>query len=137
MLAMVDKYLFSEWLNNELKARDWSQADLARAAGLTRSTINGVVTGTRGAGTEFCNAIAHAFKIPPEEVFRIAGLLPPKEDDDEKLREEMNYKISQLPPDLQEDAMRYVDFLLEKQEQKNRGKNNLDLKKPLGATHQG
>ena len=93
---MADTYIFYKWLQEEMNARDWTQSDLARASGLTRSTINGVVTGTRGPGIEFCNAIAHAFSLPPEEVLRQAGLIPKKPDTDPIL-DELNYKLASLP----------------------------------------
>lgn len=46
---MNDKLFFTKWLQDELNTRGWSQSDLARATGLTRSTVNGVLNGTHGA----------------------------------------------------------------------------------------
>lgn len=76
MLIMADEN-FSEWLKKQLKKSGMSQSELARAAGVTRAAINGIVTGARGPGTDLCNGIAKALKLPPEEVHRAAGLLPP------------------------------------------------------------
>lgn len=131
---MGNKMSFVEILTEEMAKRNWAQADLARAAGLKRAVISKTLNHTSTPTPETLTAIAKALNKPPDVVFRWAGLLPTKDDEDEKLLEELNFKLSQLPPDLQEEAMRYLEFLLEKQEQKKRG-NNLDLKKPMGAPH--
>ena len=69
---------FTEWLNEELIKRNWSQADLARKSGLTTAGISRLVTNDRKPGPEACMSIAKAFNYHPEIVFRAAGLLPPK-----------------------------------------------------------
>lgn len=96
---MVDK--FSEWLKSEMAARDLSQSDLGRMAGVTRSAINGVLTGARNPGVELCRAIAEAFNISPVTVFRKAGLLPEKPDT-EVTFEDWEYLLAQLSPRDQE-----------------------------------
>ena len=68
---------FVAWLTTQMEARGWTQADLARHAKLGRATINRVLTGDRNAGPAVCAGIARAFDMPVEEVYRIAGLLPP------------------------------------------------------------
>ena len=84
---MADKYSFSEWLQAEMTQRDLSQSELARLAGVTRSAINGVLSGSRGPGHDLCSGIARAFKLPPEAVYRAAGLLPPVAERRAKLEE--------------------------------------------------
>lgn len=65
-----------------------------------------------------CNGISRAFKIPIEEVYRAAGILPPEPDKDETL-----YRIEHLYHTLKEDNNKYraLDFLefLSQQEDKN------------------
>jgi len=68
---------FVEWLNKEIEQRFWRPADLAKAANLYPSTIAKVLARDRQPGPEVCLAIAKALKMPPEEVFRQANLLPP------------------------------------------------------------
>lgn len=82
MYAVMDT--FAEWLANEMNRRQWSQAELARRAGTSRSAINGLITGVRGPGPDLSNAIAHAFNLPAEDVYRAAGLLPPEPTLDEQ-----------------------------------------------------
>jgi DNA-binding XRE family transcriptional regulator len=109
MYAMTERITFAEWLISEMDKRNLSQADLARAANVTRSTINGVVTETRGPGGELCKAIAKAFHMPAEEVFRIAGLLPPSPNVD-KDTAQMIELLSKLSPDERKEVMNYVKF---------------------------
>lgn len=71
---------FSEWLSSELEKRGLSQSELARLAGVSRGAISHLINQTRKPGPEICEAIAHALKLPPETVFRVAGLLSPKPD---------------------------------------------------------
>lgn len=117
VLAMADTYVFSEWLQGEMTARDLSQSELARLAGVTRSAINGVVTGARGPGRDLCVGIARAFKIPPEEVFRIAGLLPPAKSNDRVDR--LIYQIEELDEEDQATIETFVGALVERKRKKN------------------
>lgn len=68
---------FISWLNDVLLERGWSNAELARRMGLTRGAISMTLNGVTAVTWEFCFLVAKALGIPPEEVFRKAGLLPP------------------------------------------------------------
>jgi len=74
MLDMDDN--FPNWLLTELENRGWSQAKLAKIAGVSRTAISDAISEKNPPGFEVCIAIAKAFKLPPEEVMRIAKLLP-------------------------------------------------------------
>ncbi len=71
---------FGDWLQGELKRRDWIQADLARAAGMKTATISRIVNGLQRCGESSCRKIAKALDLPPEAVMREAGILPPARD---------------------------------------------------------
>ncbi len=75
---------FVTWLTKEMEDRGWNNSELARRAGLVPSAISQVIAGNRGTGPEFCRSVARALGLPPETVFRKAGLLPglpgPEED---------------------------------------------------------
>jgi transcriptional regulator with XRE-family HTH domain len=94
--------MFSEWLMNELNKREINQSELARLSGISRGAISHIINGVRQPGPEVCDAIAKALKLPPETVFRAAGLLPPKPEIDQKI-EDLNHLLRELPPgDLEE-----------------------------------
>jgi transcriptional regulator with XRE-family HTH domain len=67
---------FVNWLIGEMNSRGWSNSELARRAGVVHSTISLVLSSKSSPGPDLCLGLARAFRMPPEEVFRIAGLLP-------------------------------------------------------------
>lgn len=102
---------FSTWILNEMKLRQWSQADLSRASGLTPTAISNLITVKRNPGKDSCIALAIAFKLPPEIVFREAGILEADPEKDERL-----YKIETLYRTLREEgnkerALQFLEFL--------------------------
>lgn len=114
MLAMD----FSNWLLEQLQKTGWNQSELASHAGVTRTAISDVISGRRKAGSELCIAISQALKLPPETVFRYAGLLPPIPPNTEQ-KGELLYLFEQLPENQKQIAIDYIRFLVEKMEVKN------------------
>ncbi len=76
----MDTMTFAEWLRVELDWRDWSKADLARAAGISAPHVTRIMNSEQSPGTETILAIARALSKPPEEVFRRAVGLPLNEE---------------------------------------------------------
>jgi transcriptional regulator with XRE-family HTH domain len=78
----LDKNIeFITWLDEILVARNWSDNQLAKKAGISHSVISKARSGILpkwGA----CESIAHALDISPVIIFRKAGLLPPGPPDD-------------------------------------------------------
>jgi transcriptional regulator with XRE-family HTH domain len=62
---------FNNWLLDELRKMDWSQAELARHSGLTPQAISNYIQG-RIPDDDALKKIAHALKLPDVEVFRAA-----------------------------------------------------------------
>ena len=98
---------FGDWLLEILRERDMSQADLQRAAGLGKGSLSDVVSGRRKVGKDLATAIATALKLPPEQVFRAAGILPPVQNSDEDV-EEIVHLAKQLS---KEDKQAVIDFI--------------------------
>jgi transcriptional regulator with XRE-family HTH domain len=118
VLAVADNYSFSMWLLAEMSKLGISQSELARRAGVTRSAINGVVTGARGPGPDLCNAIARALNIPPEQVFQAAGLLPPAIEQNSKV-DELAHLAQSLGDDDLDDLIELARIRAKKREVKN------------------
>ena len=60
-------------MNNRLKVlraeRNWSQADLAVALGVSRQTVNALVTGRYDPSLPLAFKIARVFELPIESIF--------------------------------------------------------------------
>lgn len=67
---------FVSWINTELNERGWSRSEAARRGGFSPSTLDKVIGGFSGPGPTLCRGLARAFERPPDEVFRLAGILP-------------------------------------------------------------
>lgn len=109
---------FSDWLYSQMQAKGWSQSDLARHAGVTRTAVSDVLSGRRKAGNELCSAIALALQIPPEEVFRAAGILKTKPND--PWIERMAYRLSNLAESRRNLAEKLIDSLLSEEEKEQK-----------------
>jgi transcriptional regulator with XRE-family HTH domain len=75
-MPLSPDHAFIDWLESELAKRRWSYNRLARRAGLSHSMLSRVRAGAAPSWTT-CRAIAEALDLPPEHVFRQAGMLPP------------------------------------------------------------
>ena len=98
-----------------MKSREMTQADLARAAGVSKGAVNHVINGNRQPGIDFCRGIAKAFQLPEETVFIQAGLMTPKSDYDPEW-EEWKLMLSKLSDENSDTLFAIGRTLLEKQE---------------------
>jgi len=90
---------FTSWIEEEIKRRGWTQAELGRRAGLAQGTISQTLSGITRPGPKFCSGIARALDIPEEEVFRRAGLLSLSVADlrDKSVREANEWILKMTP----------------------------------------
>lgn len=109
---------FGFWLQQEREKIGLSQAELARLSGLNRAVISKVENNASDPTPETLSAIARALRLPPETVFRIAGLLPPVPPNTEQT-DELLYLFAQLPDNQKPIAVDYIRFLVEKNEARN------------------
>jgi len=109
---------FGEWLRKEIEERGWTMGALARRADVSHAAISRVVNGERGAGPELCRAIARAFEMPEEHVFRMAGLLSqlPSPDDDLTFAQVYDM-MNRLTPEERREIMEYVEWRYKKSKQ--------------------
>jgi len=100
---------FGDWLLVQLEEKKWSQADLARAAGVSRAAISDIISGRRNVGTELATSIADALNYPADQVFRVAGLLPlpPKPD---AVMERIAHEASDLTPAEKNELLAYIQM---------------------------
>ena len=124
MFSVGQRSRFSDWLQLELNRRGWSQSDCARAANLNRAVINKLINGKSRAQPSTLGAIAQAFKIPVETVYRAAGLLPSKTDHDDSTQELLHIFKSIQSPQRKATAVILLKALVaeEENERRNDGK---------------
>ena len=127
-MATID---FSDWLFEELIKRGIKPAELARKAGLDKGIISRILNRERRPEPETLTSIARALRLPPEQIFRVAGLLPidPKSD---PLIEEGIHILRQLKGEDKEEAIRQLRLRVQVAEQ--RGKLNVQKGKERPAT---
>lgn len=99
--------MFNKWLLDQLKDKDWTQADLSRASGLTSAAISKYMNG-RTPDENAIRKIAKALKLPPEFVFEKAGKLPPKPE-----LSTIKRKLAHLAESLPDSDVEMVIALLE------------------------
>lgn len=99
---------FSTWINDQLRERKWTQADLARESGLTRQAIGYYLSGkSKSPDPEALTSIARALNFPPTRVFRAAGILPPAPEVSEEIEMILN-EVARLPKEDQEEILAFV-----------------------------
>lgn len=103
--------------------KQWSQAELARRSGLSRTSISYVISGQANPGDALCRAIAKAFQIPIDDVYRVAGLLPVKPNADETVSE-ITHIYHELDEDNRQELLDYARLRLNKQEREQSGKQH-------------
>ena len=92
MAAVGDSLKLKDWLLHEMDRRGWSQSDLARSADLNRAVIHKLLSGQTTPRPATLAALARAFKVPVERLYRVCGLLP-EIPEPEGLIEEVNYHL--------------------------------------------
>jgi transcriptional regulator with XRE-family HTH domain len=121
MAAAGNSHKFKDWLLKEMDKRGWSQSDLARSADLNRAVINKLLSGQSTPRPSTLAALARAFKIPIERLYRISGLLP-EIPESESLLEEVNYHFRQIQsPQRRATALNLIKALIS-EEQQEQGK---------------
>ena len=106
---------FVNWLMSETQRRGWNNSELSRRAGVVHSTISLLLNRKTNPGTDVCQGIARAFNMPPEDVYRRAGLLPNLPDDPNQAQEKRLCDLyRRLPERLRERVIDYAVFEYER-----------------------
>lgn len=118
MKIMYDKLI--TFIENELKTRGWSHRELARRAGVSQTSVSGTLAGQRSPGADFCLKLAKALGEPPEKMLRLAGLLPsvPILDGSPEIQEFLEIARN-MSPNTRQQALKYLRFLYENEEDEN------------------
>lgn len=121
MATAGNSYRFKTWLLDEMAKRNWSQSDLARSAVLNRAVINKLLNGQSNPSPATLEAIAKAFRMPTESVYRRAGLLPEIPEHESSLEELMHHIRQLRSPKRRATALVLIKALIsEEQEEQSR-----------------
>jgi len=120
MLTMIDNlFSFLNWLNQLMAEKNITQADIARTEFVTRGAVSALFSNRiKSVGVDMCRAISAATGVPLKIVYEKAGLLPPSAEDPDQA--EIDSLLSQLEPDLRQQAKDYLYMLGEKQAKRRR-----------------
>jgi transcriptional regulator with XRE-family HTH domain len=95
MTTVANKVDFQDWLQTLLDEMGWGQSELASKAGVDRQIVHGWLKLGKKPSEENLQRIAKAFDVPPETVYRAAG---------------MKLSPATLPPDIQQAAHEMEDL---------------------------
>lgn len=106
---------FGDWLQVQLIERDWSQAELGRRAGLTRSAINQYLSGkNKLPHREAAQGLSHALGVSVETIYRAAGMIPDLPNRRAEIEEALGFSITGLTPEQLEEVCSFVQFVRER-----------------------
>ena len=90
---------------------------------ISASTFDKVIRREANPGLDFCVGVARAFSMPPDEVLRLAGLLPPKSEKDAMV-EKIMYYWDQLSDANRETAIALLEALAKQSQPKPQAVEN-------------
>ena len=107
----------TNYLLNEMEKRNWKPADLAKRAGVDSGLLSRILNGERNAGPDTCTSIAQALNVPPEVVFRKAGILPSKPNRN-TFMDELEFIFNSLPDNDREEILEIARMKLSLKERR-------------------
>ena len=111
MFYMADSGLIQA-LTDTMKAKNLGLRAAASLLDVSHPTLGKVLNGEE-ASFEFCVKASGFLKLPPNQVFRLAGLLPPVPAKTEQ-SDRLLYMFEQMNEEQKADLLLYARFLLQK-----------------------
>lgn len=114
---------FGEWLREQIKLSGKTQSEFADVIGIEQPHLSRIINGGRNASNQVLENIAVVLGLPPEKIFRQAGILRPKPEIDQKI-EDINHLMRDLPPEELEEIELIIRMKLNRQGTNKRGRKN-------------
>jgi transcriptional regulator with XRE-family HTH domain len=86
----------STWLNDEVKKRNWSIRKFGQVIGVSHTHAARLVNGDVRPSLDLCAEIARAFDIRPEDVMKLAGILPPEPVSQSSITKEIDRELAAM-----------------------------------------
>lgn len=119
ILTMSEKSQeFIDWLNQEMRARNWSIRNTARMAEISHGSLSNIINGAKPS-FETCLALAEAFQDDPIFVMRLAHLLPPAAGQ-LKLLQRIGHILEKIPETDQEEIIDFMQLKLDRYEREEK-----------------
>jgi len=102
-----------QWIAQELDKLNWTHAQLATQAGISRPLVSRTLRGDMPPSCEFCIKVAIALDVSPEYVLRLASILPgePTGADDSPIVQEIAGIAANLPLERRKELLKYARYL--------------------------
>jgi transcriptional regulator with XRE-family HTH domain len=124
LLIAMTKLSFIDWLKSEAEKRDIKQMDIVRAGKISSTHVSRVFSMQTTPSADFMLAVSRAFNLPAEMIYRKAGWLPPKKEDD-PLTDEGKYILDALQgTEFQQENVNYLRYRLKVAEEKAKYKTD-------------
>ena len=114
-------------------ARNWSQEQLAKEAGLSKDAVSRIERLDRGAWLETLEQIANAFGVPLPQLLDV-GQVPPASQEDERRARLLTKSLEQLPPWLAEvlpSAIHIIVHAVRKADRQSESRAHMPSKKDV------
>lgn len=108
-----------ELIKSALNKKSLSQSELADRVNMTPAQISRIISGERGTSIENLISIADALTINRDLILRAAAGLSTEKKKDEWI-EEMNYKISLIPPSARKMAEKLLETFIDETRDKKK-----------------
>ena len=118
---------FWKWAEKELDTLGLSWYRVEQLSGRANATISKRARERLPPTQITCEAIAHAFQMDKEEVFRIAGILPSKTPQSDKQAQQVLFLFNNLTPADQERLVIIMHSFIEAREQRDKGGDDTDV----------
>ena len=105
------------WLTQQLNRLNWSHRELARQTGLSQSIVSKTLSGERNVSADFCIKVAQALDETPEQVLRLASILPPLPSSENATLQELIEFAQKLSPEDRQDLIDYARFKYQKRKE--------------------
>lgn len=108
----MDNVKLIDWIEQELKQRNWSIRELSRASGVHSTALSRILSGQKKLTLDIYIKLAEGFDVPVERLLRLAGIL--SEGDGDPSLAEWVEAGKRLSPEERLQILDYADYMSKK-----------------------